>query len=314
MSLKVALLDKFGKEFTEGENFVHYANSFLDTGCEVFQLDPYTIDFGISKGKTCPLIKRGSGFSRDEPVSVNLEGFDIIFDLSDIADLEFAENLNKIKALHINPPLESYASADKKTYVERYPEFIPKTIISSDIEELEKVLSDFGGVMVVKDPLGSGGKGVEKVEARDPNHKEILKRLTQNGKRRIVAQRFLHFASEGGKRVSVIGKIGDPDSYKIIHFYGRKPCSENWKDNLAQGGDVIELENLREDEKELCLNVAKRSGLYAVGLDIMDDLDDEGSRISRLVETNAVLSFSGGGKYSKELKIVPNFIIKTLMS
>jgi len=78
---------------------------------------------------------------------------------------------------------------------------------------------------------------------------EILKRFTRDGTYEIVAQRFMHFAYEGSKRVGVIGKIGEPESYRILAFYQRKPSKDNWKDNFYQGGVTMEIESLRPDEK-----------------------------------------------------------------
>ncbi len=312
MSVKVALMDKFGKSFTEGDNFKLYALGFLEGGCEVFQLDPYTINFGESKGKVF-ILKNEKGFCREgKSFFMNLNDFDVIVDLSDIADKDFAERLNKVDVLHVNPPLASYTSADKKTYIKNYLDFIPETIVSSNIDELEGALERFK-VMVIKDPFGSCGKGVEKIGFGDKNVREVLEVFTEKGKKEIVAQRFLHFALEGGKRVAVVGDVKNPDSYRIIHFYRRVPSRGNWKDNLSQGASAVEIEDLREDEKKLCLEIVKKSGLYTVGLDIMDDLDEDGRRIPRLVETNAVLVCSSNGKNPEKIKPITNFILDELI-
>jgi len=313
-SKKIALMDKFGENFTEGDVFKHYGLGFLERGCEVFQLDPYTIDFDRKKGLIYPLYNSNENFRRSKiAYSSNLESYDVIMDLSDVVDLDFAKRLNKINTFHLNPPIPTYNSADKRTYIKNYSEFIPKTIVSSKIDELEEILGFFGGEMIVKDPFGSCGRGVEKINKLDSNYKKILINLTKGEKSPIIAQKSMHFAHEGSKRVAVLGDIKNPKSYKIIHFFRRKPTKGNWRDNLSQGGEVIDVDFLREDEIELCLNVAKRSGLYAVGLDIMDDLDEKGKRVSRLVETNSVLTFYGRGRYAHKLKILPNFVLDNLL-
>jgi len=205
--------------------------------------------------------------------------------------------------------LATYASADKRTYVQNYEGFIPKTIVSSNMNKLEETLYNvFNGTMIVKDPFGCCGKDVEKI---DGSNLDLLKKLTNNGKKQVVAQKFLHFAPEGGKRIAVIGNIVDKNSYKIIHFYRRKPAEGEWKDNLSQGGSVVEVPSLRKDEIDLCLGVAAKSGLYAIGLDILDDLE-EGKRIPKLIETNAVLALAFG-KYPKKLELVTDFILEELV-
>jgi glutathione synthase/RimK-type ligase-like ATP-grasp enzyme len=311
--MKIALMDRYGANFTEGDNFKHYALSFLEKGCEVFQLDPYTINFENSSGEAYVLRKEQGLKRQEKSILVDLNSFDAIMDLSDIVDLVFANKLSKIKTLHINPPLATYDSADKKTYINNYPEFIPSTIVGSKVDELGRALEGFGGVMVVKDPLGSCGKGVEKIDIKNPNYRKILGKFTENGKKPVVAQKFLELSYEGSKRVAVVGDIADPASYRIIHSYGRRPLKGNWKDNLTKGGIVVELESLRKDERDFCLKVAAKSGLYAVGLDILDDLDEEGNRIPRLVETNAVLALAKG-RYPREINKVVSFILNDLLN
>ena len=315
MSKNIALMDKFGEKFTEGDNFKHYAIGFLDRGCNVVQLDPHTINFkeGIANvyGLT---LEKNNVFVRSNKKKVGeLKSYDVLMDLSDVVDFNFAMDLDKVNTLHINPPIATYNSADKKTYIRNYLEVIPKTIVSSEISELEEALyNEFGGEMVVKNPFGSCGRDIERVDIHNPNYRKVLEEITNGEKEKIIAQKFITFAYEGGKRVAVLGDIKRPESYKIIHFYRRKPSKGNWKDNLSQGGEVIELDSLREDEMELCLNVARKSGLYAVGLDIMDDSDEAGKRVSRLVETNAVLALAFG-RYPEKLKEVTDFILEELI-
>ena len=308
-------MDRFKENFTEGDNFKHYALGFLERGCNVVQLDPYTINFEEGTANVYGLVLgENNVFVRSNKKNVGeLESYDVIMDLSDVVDFNFAVNLDKVNTLHMNPPMATYNSADKKTYIRNYPGVIPKTIVSSEISELEEALYDeFGGEMIVKNPFGSCGRDIEKIDIHDPNYRKILEDLTNGEKKKIIAQKFITFAYEGGKRVAVLGDIKRPESYKIIHFYKRKPSKGNWKDNLSQGGKVIELDSLREDEIELCLNVARKSGLYAVGLDIMDDSDEAGKRVSRLVETNAVLALAFG-RYPEKLKKVTDFILEELM-
>jgi len=315
MPKNIALMDRFGKNFTEGDNFKHYAQGFLSRGCKVVQLDPYTIDFEEKTAYVYNLkIRNNNVLVRSNEKRIGeLESYDVIMDLSDIVDFNFAQRLSKIKTLHVNDPIATYESADKRTYVNNYPEFIPKTIVSSKINELERALCDeFKGIMVVKDPFGCCGNSVEKIDIHDANYRKVLENLTNGEKTEIVAQKFIKSSYKGSKRVAVLGDIKKHGLYKIIHFYRRKPSKGNWKDNLSQGGEVVELDSLREDEIDLCLKVARRSGLYAVGLDIMDDLDKEGNRIPRLVETNAVLALAFG-KYPEKLKKVSDFVLEELL-
>jgi len=308
---RIALVDKYGDGFTEGDNFVGYAKGFLNRGFRVSQLDPYTVDFESGSAKTYRISETVGGISRGSPEIEKVESFDVVMDLSDIIDYDFAKRFSDFNVFHINDPLEMYNSADKRTYVKRYSEFIPETIVSSDVDELKRTLDNFGGVMIVKEPFGSCGFGVEKV-SKDDDYVDVFLKMTNGGRKEVVAQKFMSLATEGSKRVAVVGKVGDDASYRIVHYYGRRPEAGGWRDNLSQGGSVVELGGLRNDEVELCLNVARKSGLYLVGLDIMDDVDEDGNRVSRLVETNSVLAIAKG-RYPEKLREVVDFIVDELL-
>lgn len=311
---RIALMDKFDSSFTEGDNFVGYAFGFMNKGHDVFQLDPYSVDFDDSTAKVYRLSGNVKNISRSEGERVDIESFSAIMDLSDMIDYNFSEKFAKYNVLHVNNPLEMHASADKRTYAKRYSEFIPKTIVESDIGVLERVLIDeFDGKMVVKDPFGACGIGVEKISLADSDYMEKLQNMTDDGNNKVVAQKFMEFASEGSKRVALVGDVKSPDSYRIVHFYGRKPGNNSWKDNISQGGMIVDLDDIRDDEKELCLNVAKKSGLYTVGLDIMDDSNSDGKRVPRLVETNSVLAFNADGRYFEKLSKITDFISEELL-
>jgi len=313
--MKIALMDRFGEWFTEDEDFMFYARGFLDRGNEVVQMDPYTIDFKTGKGMTKIVLPadRPLEIEREETaVEHPLEDFDAILDVSDIVDREFSRNMTRIDTLHFNPQLATHDSANKGTYVHRYPDFIPDTIMSNDPEVIEAALHGrFNGKMVVKDPFGSCGKSMALLAADDPEYHQTLEEMTQGSKRTLMAQKFIHFAQEGGKRVIVLGNIGDPSSYRVTFAYHKKPKEGEWQDNLAKGATAT-IVDLRPDEDRLCREVAARSDLYGVGLDIMDDQNAEGERIPVLVETNSVVAT--GGLYPEAIKDVTNFILDELLA
>ena len=290
MSKKIALIDKIRSFYSEGPSFDIYVQNFLNKNCNVFQLDPQSIDFKTKKALSYPLFKFNGNITRSEiAYSLNLENYDAILDMSDIVNLDFAKNLQQINTFHFNLPIPTYNSANKKTYVKNYPEYIPETRITSNVSKLEDLLKNkFKGKMIVKDPSGAHGDGVFRITSRD-NYNEEFKKITQNEKIKVIAQKFLHYCFEGGKRVILLGNPGERNSFEFVISYRKVPGKGQWKDNLALGGKAI-LTNLREDEKELCLEVAAKSGLYGIGIDIMDDKSKSGKRISRLIETNAIIA------------------------
>ena len=286
---KIALMDKYGKTFTEGPNFNFYVEYLLDKKCSVYQLDPYTIDFEKKVGKSYNLSCKDKSILRGDPLEFELESFDAILDMSDIVNLKFAKKLQAVNTFHFNPPIPTYYSADKKTYVKNYPELIPQTFITKDISKLENLMKDqFDGIMVVKNPSGAHGDDIFKVTPKE-DYLKIFKEITKNGGVEVIAQKYLHYCLEGGQRVILLGEPNKKDSFEFVISYRKIPGKGQWKDNLALGSTTV-LTDLREDEKELCLEVASNSGLYGVGLDIMDDKSESGERVSRLIETNAIIA------------------------
>ena len=312
----VALMDKYNPTgFTEGVDFLCYVEGFFERGCTVFQLDHFTINFEEGTARVYFLKKEKGKIKRiNNPVTKKLSDFDFFVNLGSSIGKDFAEKFEKVPGLKFNPPLEMCRSADKRTYVKYYNEFIPETIFTKDPNVLVKTLQKFLGLMVVKTEVnGSCGNGVLKIDVKEKGFLEKLRRATNFGEKEVVAQKLLSFANEGSKRVAVIGIPSDPSSYRVIHFYGRRPSKNDWRDNLDKGGELVEIDSLRKDEVKLCLEVARKSGLFGVGLDIMDDLDEKGGRVSKLIETNSVLAFSAYGKYSEEMKKITNFILDVLV-
>ena len=100
-------------------------------------------------------------------------------------------------------------------------------------------------------------EGIELFKENYPRHGDILEGLISE--QRVLSETHIYFGMNPGCRLT-------QDDYTTV------------------------LTDLREDEKELCLEVASNSGLYGVGLDIMDDKSESGERVSRLIETNAIIA------------------------
>ena len=120
--------------------------------------------------------------------------------------------------------------------------------------------------MIVKPLDGCGGAGVFHVHKGDRNLNSILEFATNDGRRRVMAQRYLPEVRIGDKRIILID--GEPQGVVL-----RVPSDEETRSNLHVGGAAARSE-LSPRDLEICAAVGPRlrqDGLVFVGLDVIGD-------------------------------------------
>ena len=165
-------------------------------------------------------------------------------------------------------PISEHAwrAEDKRTYLDSYADVSPPTQVASSIAEMEEIRAEFGGDIVVKDPLGHGGNSVERVRnAQDIPLAEALIENSWNGTRQLVVQPYLSGFSRGDKRI-LVQRMPD-NSYKIIAHIYRRPPPGGWKSNIRRGGQTGTVD-LSQADIDLANELAPRTGLDIVVLDI----------------------------------------------
>ena len=154
--------------------------------------------------------------------------------------------------------------ANEKLYALRFPEQIPQTLVASDMERLKMFMAELGGEMIIKPLDGSGGSGVFYLSDRDRNTNSILEAATDNGRRLIMAQRYLPEIRQGDKRIIVLD--GEPLGAVL-----RVPLETETRGNIHVGGQCVKTE-VSERDREICAALApllRADGLYFVGLDVI---------------------------------------------
>ena len=112
-----------------------------------------------------------------------------------------------------------------------------------------------------------GGKDIYKLKAGDETINEVLKRLTNQGQRYIMAQEFLPEIEQGDKRILLINGI--PIDYALA----RLPAEGSFKGNLAAGAKGVG-QPLTERDRYLCAKITPiliEKELIFVGLDVIGD-------------------------------------------
>ena len=186
------------------------------------------------------------------------------FDMDYIYATYLLEQLEASGVMVVNKP-SSLRNANEKLFTLNFPELIPKTLVSSNNENLSVFIND--NVDVVVKPLdGMGGTNIFKLKKGDDNE-ELLLKLTNNGQRYIMAQEFLPEIKHGDKRILLIN--GKPVDYALA----RMPAEGNFKGNLAAGAIGVG-QPLSERDRFLCKQIAPtliEKELIFVGLDVIGD-------------------------------------------
>ena len=156
--------------------------------------------------------------------------------------------------------------ANEKLYALNFPDAIPPTLVTYEIQRLRAFLAEQGGEMIVKPLDGHGGEGVFLVTTKDRNLGAILETVTQFETRPIMAQRYIPEARKGDKRLIVLN--GEPLGCTL-----RVPRDDENRGNIHVGGNCVKAPITARD-REICKMLKprlERDGLYFVGLDIIGD-------------------------------------------
>ncbi|MEX0804901.1 MAG: glutathione synthase [Candidatus Binatia bacterium] len=154
--------------------------------------------------------------------------------------------------------------ANEKLYALRFPEQIPDTLVSSNIERLRAFMEELSGEMIVKPLDGCGGSGVFYLNHQDRNTNSILEAATDNGRKLVMGQRYLPEIRKGDKRIIVLN--GEPLGAVL-----RVPLESETRGNIHVGGQCFKAD-LTARDREICEALSAlliADGLYFVGLDVI---------------------------------------------
>lgn len=155
--------------------------------------------------------------------------------------------------------------ANEKLYALNFPEWTPRTIVTTDVEQIHAFAREVGDA-VIKPLDGAGGMGVLRLSPGDKNARAIADMLTGEGRRLAMVQEYLPAVVQGDKRVLLLD--GEP-----LGAILRVPRSDDLRSNIHVGGSVVPAE-LTPREQEMVRALAPRlraDGLHFVGLDVIGE-------------------------------------------
>lgn len=217
--------------------------------------DSNTNWFDCENVETVALSKMDVVFMRKDPP----------FDMDYIYATYLLERSEDNGVLVVNKP-SSLRDANEKLFALNFPDCIPKTLVSCNIQKITEFISNIKTV-VVKPLDGMGGTDIYKLEKGDKNIEEVLLKITNQGSRYIMAQEFLPEIKKGDKRILLIN--GKPVDFALA----RIPAEGNFKGNLAAGAKGVG-QALSERDRYLCAQIAPTliaKELMFVGLDVIGD-------------------------------------------
>lgn len=211
----------------------------------------------------------GDHFTLGEPRRAALNGFDVVllrqdppFDLAYITSTHLLERIHP-KTLVVNDPA-SVRNAPEKLFVMNFPQLMPPTLISRDLDEIN-AFRDQHGAVVMKPLHGHGGAAVFRVMPQDMNFGSLFDMFSVTFKEAWVIQQFIPEVKLGDKRIILVNG-------EFAGAVNRVPAADDLRSNMVRGGAAKETE-LTPREREICATVGpalRERGLLFVGIDVIN--------------------------------------------
>jgi glutathione synthase len=173
------------------------------------------------------------------------------------AEAEGARVYNRPRALREHSEKFAIAEFDALT---------APTLVSRDMSLVQQFI-DAQRDVIVKPLDNMGGHQIFRIHRNDSNRNAILETLGWNGRRTIMAQRYLQEISQGDKRILIIGGKVAP------WCLARIPKAGETRGNLSAGGTGV-AQALSARDREIAEHLGPilwRRGLLFVGLDVIGD-------------------------------------------
>jgi len=240
-----------------------------------FEQRHLVLDRGIVTAEATEITLTGDAndwYVEGETATVRLSEFDAViqrkdppFDMEYVYGTYLLEQAERQGARVFNKPA-AIRDHNEKLAIAQFSEFTSPTLVSSSPTQLRAFHAEHDDV-IFKPLDGMGGAGIFRVKDDGLNLGSIIETLTDNGRRTIMAQKYIPAIVHGDKRVLVIG--GKPVPFVLA----RIPQGGEVRGNLAAGGlGVAQPISAREREIAESLGpVLAARGLLLVGLDVIGD-------------------------------------------
>jgi glutathione synthase len=211
----------------------------------------------------------GDHFTLGEPKRVALTDFDVVllrqdppFDLAYVTTTHLLERVHP-KTLVINDPA-SVRNAPEKVFVTEFPELMPPTLITRDLNEIKAFRAEHDDI-VMKPLYGHGGGAVFRITRDDLNFGSLYDMFAVTFREQWVVQKFLPNIKHGDKRIILVDG-------EFAGAVNRVPAADDLRSNMVRGGSPAATD-LTPREAEICKRIGpalRDRGLLFVGIDVID--------------------------------------------
>ena len=185
------------------------------------------------------------------------------FDMGYITNTHLLDLVAK-ETLIVNNPFW-VRNLPEKLLVLEFPDLIPDTVISRDLDEIKEFKREFKDI-IVKPLYGNGGAGIFRLKEDDKNLTSLHELFSNMSSEPLIAQAFLPDVRNGDKRIILVD--GSP-----VGAINRVPKAGEIRSNMHVGGKA-EPAKLSQRDREICNAIGptlKSKGQVFVGIDIIGD-------------------------------------------
>jgi glutathione synthase len=212
--------------------------------------------------------EKGNHYNLGAPEVIDLATLDVVlmrqdppFDMSYITATHILEHVHP-DTLVVNDPVH-VRNAPEKLFVTHFPQVMPPTLITSDMEEIRDFRAKHKDI-IVKPLFGNGGAGVFRLRPEDENLSALMEMFTEMFREPVIVQRYLPEVREGDKRIILIDG-------RAAGAINRVPAKGEVRANMHVGGRPLKTE-ITPSEMDICAAIGPalhERGLVFVGIDVI---------------------------------------------
>ena len=251
------------------------AEEAQNRGHDLYVYTPNDLTFNrgkiIAKGRSISLKRKiGDHVNFGAVELLALSEFDVIwlrqdppFDMGYITNTHLLDLIGQ-KTLIVNNPFW-VRNLPEKLLVLEFPDLIPETVISRDLEEVKRFKNEFKDI-IIKPLYGNGGAGIFRLREDDKNLTSLHELFSNMSSEPLIAQAFLPDVKKGDKRIILVD--GEP-----VGAINRVPKAGETRSNMHVGGKA-EPAKLSQRDREICRSIGpilKNKGQVFVGIDVIGD-------------------------------------------
>jgi glutathione synthase len=214
--------------------------------------------------------KRDAHYAFGESSLLDLATMDVVlmrqdppFDMAYITATHLLEHIHP-KTLVVNDPA-AVRNAPEKLLVTHFPELMPPTMITWDLEAIRSFRLEYQDI-IVKPLFGNGGAGVFRIKPDDENLAALLEMHFARSREPLMFQRYEPAVRQGDKRIILVD--GDP-----VGVVNRVPAAGEARSNMHVGGRPEKC-TLSARDREICAAIGptlRQQGMVFVGIDVIGD-------------------------------------------